>query len=752
VLSAAWIGVGVPEVARANPASNEFFTYVQPDASTIAIRAWGDDRCGGFENTSGQTIELDGLGFWQVSLDQSRTCATPTPTPTVIPLSSGAPPAVGIDRLPLTEQVITPPRSSHRPTHGPLAPQAAPPWATGTVNKLVIMVQFPADAADPQGPQPAVSCTFTAAQMQANLFGGTASGPGDLDDYYREVSFNALNLVPGPSGVLGCFTVANDKNDYDDGPSSAAALVSEAIAAADAAISFAPYDNDGNGVVDNVAVVYAGCGPDNGCYVGANSNIKRLWAHFSGIGPIAVDGGARTVNQYYISPEIVRGSTIRTIGVFAHEFGHALGLPDIYDPVDPQPGQGVGDWSLMGTGSWNGSSSSSYNGESPAHLDPWSKWFLGWITPTDLTATTVITGTTVASQSIPQAETNPFAIQLLSNPGGPDDWPPPAAGQYFLIENRQLTGFDVGLDGCGLLVWHIDETKAGNGTPGHTAAMHELVDVEEADPPPEELANPEPGPAANVGNRGDAGDPFPGSSSNTLFNDFTIPTSRLYDGSATGIRLRLVSTACAPNMVAHFGAVSFNLQVVRIGSGTGTVTSAPGGISCGADCDQTYPDLTDVQLTPVADADSIFAGWSGDCTGPAATTVTIDEDKTCVARFTRRLPAMAITLTSFRASVEPAGSVKMTWETASELKNAGFNLYRLSSATAGAATKINAQIIPARGNLLQGARYDYRDHPGEGRFTYVLEDVDAGGLSTRHDPITVWVGAVRLYLPRLAAR
>ena len=106
----------------------------------------------------------------------------------------------------------------------------APPWASGATNVLVIMVQFPADPAGPDGAQPAVNCSFSAAQMQANLFGATATGPGNLADYYNEVSFGALNLN---GTVVGCFTVANDKNDYDDGPLGAANLVREAVALAD---------------------------------------------------------------------------------------------------------------------------------------------------------------------------------------------------------------------------------------------------------------------------------------------------------------------------------------------------------------------------------------------------------------------------------------------------------------------------------------------------------------------------------------
>ena len=132
----------------------------------------------------------------------------------------------------------------------------------------------------------------------------------------------------------------------------------------------------------------------------------------------------------------------------------------------------------------------------------------------------------------------------MANPGGPDDWPG-GTGEYFLIENRQQTAFDVGLDGCGILVWHIDEAQTNNASEGHTGASHRLVDLEEADPPPEELdQQPFPGP----GNRGDAGDPYLGPSSNAQLD------SRLYDGSNTGIQIGVITTGCADPIQVQFGA------------------------------------------------------------------------------------------------------------------------------------------------------------------------------------------------------
>lgn len=79
---------------------------------------------------------------------------------------------------------------------------------------------------------------------------------------------------------------------------------------------------------------------------------------------------------------------------------------------------------------------------------------------------------------------------------------------------------------------------------------------------------------------------------------------------------------------------SHNLVVTRSGTGTGTVTSSPAGINCGADCEEAYPEGTIVNLTAAASGSSQFIGWTGACTGAASTcTVTINAATTVDARF-----------------------------------------------------------------------------------------------------------------------
>lgn len=101
-------------------------------------------------------------------------------------------------------------------------------------------------------------------------------------------------------------------------------------------------------------------------------------------------------------------------------------------------------------------------------------------------------------------------------------------------------------------------------------------------------------------------------------------------------------------------------------------------------------------------------------------------------------PPTAIELLSFTAEAHADGTVTLGWETATEVDNAGFDLYR-TTAEGGPYTKITSTLIPAQGDLVAGASYSYVDSPGSGTFRYILADVDASGEITLHGPVMVEV-------------
>ena len=131
--------------------------------------------------------------------------------------------------------------------------------------------------------------------------------------------------------------------------------------------------------------------------------------------------------------------------------------------------------------------------------------------------------------------------RFLDNPGG------------FQIGGRESTSSSKTANrrsstrpaGMRIVAWHIDEAKSGNQGAGHTAGPHRLVDLEEADGPGDL--------DQNGNNSADAGDPFPGSTNNRLFGASTNPSSDLYSGSDSNVRMWVQSTSCASSMSAAFG-------------------------------------------------------------------------------------------------------------------------------------------------------------------------------------------------------
>ena len=233
------------------------------------------------------------------------------------------------------------------------------------------------------------------------------------------------------------------------------------------------------------------------------------------------------ISDYVLQPALNCGTagTPISIGVFAHEFGHALGLPDLYATASSATGEGIGGWGLMGAGNWNIPTS-------PAHMEAWSKMQLGWVPVQTISAN-------ATHVVLDQVETAGSIIRLNV----------PGTSEYFLLENRQRVGSDIALKGTGLLIWHVDSATVAdkwNANAIQNVTAHKGLDLVEADG----LAGLD-----RSGYRGGAGDPFPGTAQKTSWTPTTSPSSNAYP---LGDNVR-TSGISITNIVESGGQISFDI-------------------------------------------------------------------------------------------------------------------------------------------------------------------------------------------------
>jgi len=245
--------------------------------------------------------------------------------------------------------------------------------SAGVVNIPVILVQF-SDRNFDGGSNTA---------FYSDRLNGSGAITLSVKKYFSDMSNGKLNLqfdVYGPYAASD--TLAHYGTNVSGDDQYPGKLVHEAIdaliAAEDSAVDFRQYDNDDNGYIDSVIIIHCGPGEE------VSGFSTDIWSHQwdlasaknsgDGDGPVTADGV--TFNVYTMQPEYNSAAGDTTVGVFCHEFGHVLGLPDLYDTTYAT--NGVGDWSLMGSGSWGGIP----NGSRPAPLLAWERYKAGgtgWI-------------------------------------------------------------------------------------------------------------------------------------------------------------------------------------------------------------------------------------------------------------------------------------------------------------------------------------------------------------------------------------
>lgn len=302
----------------------------------------------------------------------------------------------------------------------------------GTKKGLIILAQF-TDSKFQSGHDRALYNKI------ANAENYTDNGfKGSVKDYFKAQSAGQFELdfdVVGICQLKNPCSYYGENDAYTGDDLHAGEMVAEACQwAATQGVDFSKYDWDGDGEVDQVFVLYAGKGEADG---GA---VSTIWPHEFALS--ASDYGKSlsfngvTVDTYACSAELNDRDQLDGIGTFCHEFSHCMGFPDLYD-TGYSGWFGMGDYDLMSAGNYNGDS------KCPAGYSAYEKHKCGWLTYQDVTNIEEdlnVTGLKAISEG--------GSAYVVKNKAHEDE--------YYIVENRQKTGWDAYLPSDGVMITHVD--------------------------------------------------------------------------------------------------------------------------------------------------------------------------------------------------------------------------------------------------------------------------------------------------------
>jgi M6 family metalloprotease-like protein len=358
-------------------------------------------------------------------------------------------------------------------------------WKRPTYNLAIVGIEYPDVKHNPR---------IKDADWEESMFslgtytGKSATGQavhGSMNDYYKEISYGSLKVE---GKFAGWFEVSKKRMDYSSGSGTSAgekrALLVEALD-----LFGKKAGKDALKEYDGVFFLYAG-----GRVQTTRGGL--YWPHRA-----TVTHSGRGV-PYFIVQE--GGNAMNDISVFCHEFGHMLGLPDLYARPEQPGSEGVGVWCAM---------SNQMGGGRPQHFCAWSKEQLGWVKPT------VIDPSVKQKLVLSPIEDDPaqcFKVKVRAD-----------NSEYFLLEVRKKAGWDERLPGEGLLIWRVV-----NGRP----ILEESHGVEGAR-----------GPNVFLGSV-----PFP-SGANNSFTPYTTPSSRSHLGGGAPVHVTNITRLPDGRVTFHIG-------------------------------------------------------------------------------------------------------------------------------------------------------------------------------------------------------
>lgn len=400
--------------------------------------------------------------------------------------------------------VITPNQNSLE--HNELSrPQHWTDWTSGrssdeihadAVEKIVVLLAKTSDVSP--------DSLHDASYFQELLFGNQ---PGSMSHFYSE---NSRGQTQIEGEVIGWLQLSNKLSDYDEDLWKGEEFgvgegIEEAISLADSSVDFSQYDQNNDDIIDNLMVIFVGesdASNGDGDDDGEPSDFDAIWPIQWALETDFMTADGVAASNFFVCTEFCE------MGTFAHEFGHNLGLPDLYDT--DYSSEGVGFWSIMSGGNYL-----EYDDESnPGHFDAWSKYKLGWVTPI------VVEPDTISRQIVlDPVEISGDIIKI-----------PISNLEYWLLEYRSIDAghYDKGLPKSGVLIWHIDESVLDEyGYFDNSNEEHPAVKLIQSDGYDDLL---------NGWNDGDAGDVY---LENEVFSIRSNPSATTWSGEDVGLSLHI---------------------------------------------------------------------------------------------------------------------------------------------------------------------------------------------------------------------
>ena len=442
------------------PAKPGIITLKQSDGTELKVRLCGDENYHYYETLDGERLQITDYKL-QITDDSQRISRKRQHSSQLSTFNS---------------QHSTPQRAPHQAERG-----------------LVILVEF----SDVRFEKTRQNFNDLLNKEGYNYNGAT----GSARDYFRDASNG--QYVP-QFDVYGPYKLDKQmsyygQNDWEGMDKHPDQMVVDAVAKLNAAenIDFTDYDTDNDGYIDNIFVYYAGYGENEG----ASEN--TVWPHAWEVydenvtGQLVYDG--KQLRGYACTSELqgTSGSVMCGIGTFCHEFGHVLGLPDFYVTDYSSSHKTLGDWDIMDSGSYLN------DGNTPPTYSAHERFYLGWLKPEILN--------TSGDFLLEDLQKSNKAYIITSSGKSNLDGGNPNPATYYLLENRQKTGWDAYLPGHGMMITKTvyDEYKWYNNVPNNIANK-QGYDIIEAD-----------GRAPND-TYGKPGDLFPGSANVTRYTLYTM--------------------------------------------------------------------------------------------------------------------------------------------------------------------------------------------------------------------------------------